>query len=651
MSKIAAGLSKVSGIAASVLAFIPGGQPFAAAASAISAGAGAVASLTAKPPAPPSQLEDVTFGADQPMAYALGRCELIGQLVHSEAHGQDREDVPNPWRTDTIVLTGGGPVVAIDNFYANKNEVTFDVTSGWETGYYDKYLRHDSQLGLTPETTGMSWVANDPGSPPTFDYWTGTRLISGSAAMQFGMLLDSEETHFRSGAPKFSAVGRWTKHYDPRLDDTYSGGVGTHRLGTESTYEYTTNGVLQALTYAYGRYQNGKLVLGGGLPVTSIDIDSFVTAANTAEANGWTCNGVVFENGEDGEIWNNMKLMLQTAAAWPTNDGGVLRCLQRRAVVTLDTIVEDDLEGACVVKGMTDWKDGFNTIIPTIVSEANEWAEVPIDAVAVDTLIASQGESRPRSRTYKLVTDADQAAALAALDIYDSVEIDPISLTVGRRFISYDVGDAFDTDLPDLGLVGVTVVLLSKKIELSTGRVILGIKTDTTAKHDYALGLTNSAPPQPALATNAELDQASREVTLAPLRAQALTESFVSDMTGGITATETATGVWTITANEHSRTYSNPTQFPAVTVDEADVAGLASSTTYYLYYDDPLLEGGAQTLVATTDQDISVRSQSNPYRHRVGIKTTPADGGADTAGTPTPPPGYDGSYDGEGSIP
>lgn len=654
MSEIAEGLSKINGIAASVLQFIPGGQPFAAMAAASAALYGGLAKLTADPPRPPAQLEEVTFGADQPMPFAGGRCMIHGQLIHSEAHGADREGVPNPWRTDTIVLTNDGPVVAIDQLYANKEAVNFSGTTGWETGYYEKYLRADTQLGETPEAAALDWTALDPGDPPAFNEWSSTRKLSGLAAMQFGMLLDAEETHFRSGAPKFSAVGRWAKYYDPRLDSTYSGGVGAHRRDDASTYEYSVNGVIRCLNYALGIYQNTKLVGGGGPPIASIDVPSFVTAANTADANSWACHGVVYENGEDGEIWNNMKLMLQTAAAWPTNDGGVLRCLQRRPLVTVDTIREADIEGPCSGKGMRDWKDGKNTIIPTIVSEANDWSKVPIDAVEVPTLVSSQGEVRSKSQEYPLVTSPTQASQLAVLDIYDTVEIDPIQLTVGRRFIGYNVGDAFDTDLPDLGLVGQTVVMLSKKIDIVTGRVIMGVKTDTTAKHDYALGRTGTAPPQPALATNEELDRAATEKVIGPLRSQALTDSYITGMGSAISATETTTGIWTINVPAHTRVYGNPRTFPSVAVDASSVAGLNSETTYRLYYDDPRLEGGAITMVATSDPTVSAQTETNPYRHFVGTLTTPVNGGTPTNGNPTSPPntsGPDSEWDGTGNIP
>lgn len=649
MSEIAKGLSQVSGIAASVLKLIPGGQAFAAAAAAISLGASAVAELTAKQPFSPPPLQDYTIGADQPFPYGMGRCQSLGHMVHVEAHGRTRDDVPNPWRTETYIYCGAGPVEEIQTLYANSNSVAFNpADSGFETGYYDKYMRADTQLGADAETTALDSFEDDP-SPPTITQWNSTRKLSSWSAAQFSMLLDDVETHYRHGPPKYSVVGKWVKGYDPRLDDTYEGGAGAHRLGTESTYTYHVNPALHALLYAYGRYKNGVLVCGGGLDVNSIDIPSFVDCANTADANGWEINGFVFENGEDGEIWNNLKQMLKCAAAYPTNDKGVLRCIHQAARVSVDTITQDDIVGPCSVIGMTPWAKAYNTVIPKYTSEDNDWSYVGSDAIAVGTLETAQGEKRTRTAEFPLVVDKDQAAQLGVYDVYDSVE--PIvQLTVSRRFIAYDIGDAFTLDLVDaLGLDG-TAYVVSHEIDIETGNVSLGLKRDTSGKHDYALGRTGTAPDHPALVSNADLDLAAGNALTATSRSQAVATSYVGGMTGGISSADAGSDA-TISIPAHTRVYGNPAIFPNVSVNSGSVAGLAFDTSYYICYDDPLLEGGSVTYEAKTDPAEAYPSQSYPYRHYVGTKVTLPDGGADTGSTPSGPSGGNDDWDGEGDIP
>lgn len=72
--------------------------------------------------------------------------------------------------------------------------------------------------------------------------------------------------------------------YDPRLDSTVTGGSGTQRAGTQSTWAWDDNAsrnpALQLLFFLLGWQINGKLALGMGLPPARIDLASFITAAN-----------------------------------------------------------------------------------------------------------------------------------------------------------------------------------------------------------------------------------------------------------------------------------------------------------------------------------------------------------------------------------
>ena len=378
MSKIAKGIATVAGIAAGGLALLAtaglaapviGGVALSASTfSAVAGVANVLAGVTAKRPINVPSVEDYIVGPSTPYPYVMGYMRVYGNMIHSEAHGIEREDIPNPWLTQTFVLSGAGPVQGIVGSYVNDVPVTFslDAESGQQraNGYYDKYLTYDSRLGLVPESGPVD--ANAPNKV----LWTSSHKTSGLAVVQYSMLLDSKETQWSSGPGKFSNLVRGVLCYDPRLDSTVSGGSGSHRIGVESTYSYSTNPILHGLTYAYGRYQNGVQVFGGGLSITGIDVASFIAAANVNDANGWTIGGQIFENGEDGEIWNNLKRILEAGGAKPTNDGGVLRCIVQTPRVSLDTVSEADLQGPISIPAMRGSSVGFSTGIPVYRSEA-----------------------------------------------------------------------------------------------------------------------------------------------------------------------------------------------------------------------------------------------------------------------------------------
>jgi hypothetical protein len=80
--------------------------------------------------------------------------------------------------------------------------------------------------------------------------------------------------------------GKGAKVYDPRLDSTVTGGSGSQRAATQSTWAWDDNAsrnpALQLLWFLLGWKINSKLALGMGLPPARIDLPSFITAPTSA---------------------------------------------------------------------------------------------------------------------------------------------------------------------------------------------------------------------------------------------------------------------------------------------------------------------------------------------------------------------------------
>src|SRR3546814_9990938 len=76
--------------------------------------------------------------------------------------------------------------------------------------------------------------------------------ISGIAHALWAVRYDAKGDHFAAGVPEPQWIGKWVRVYDPRKDSTYPGGSGSHRALNESTYEWSDNPALHALTWALG---------------------------------------------------------------------------------------------------------------------------------------------------------------------------------------------------------------------------------------------------------------------------------------------------------------------------------------------------------------------------------------------------------------
>ncbi|KAK0349128.1 hypothetical protein LTR94_034398, partial [Friedmanniomyces endolithicus] len=111
------------------------------------------------------------------------------------------------------------------------------------------------------------------------------------------MAENSKGSAFPTGEIKPLITFRGLKVYDPRLDSTYPGGSGSHRLNNAATWTYSANPILWALKWTLGLWEGptGKgapqvdyQVGGIGAKLSGIDVPAFVAAANVADANGWT---------------------------------------------------------------------------------------------------------------------------------------------------------------------------------------------------------------------------------------------------------------------------------------------------------------------------------------------------------------------------
>jgi hypothetical protein len=96
----------------------------------------------------------------------------------------------------------------------------------------------------------------------------------------------TSQSPFSSGINgRWAVIGRGIPVYDPAQDSTVAGGSGAQRAATQTTWAYTAgaargnNPALQLLTYLLGWRIGGVVSVGCGLPVDTIDLPSFATAA------------------------------------------------------------------------------------------------------------------------------------------------------------------------------------------------------------------------------------------------------------------------------------------------------------------------------------------------------------------------------------
>lgn len=502
MAKVLRTVSKVAGVVALVASFVnPVLAPIAAT---ISAAASVGAQLLQKKPGFSGTSNQVTIGNNQPIPYGMGRCFTPGSQLHDTAWGGKVGKTTNPYLSKVFVWSVS-TAAAIETVLVDWNVIAFSGNSA--LGYYNGWLYLDRQLGLRPEPDALAapWA----GMPD----WSSAHKLSNYAAGLFSYRFDRDNKRWANGIPVHGVVGRWSKVYDWREDDTFPGGAGSHRWDDEDTFAYDVNAALHAVTYARGRYainpatgeQTVRLV-GCGFSREQIDWPAWTAFANVCDANGWAVNGFVYD-GPGLSQWDNLKRICAAGAAIPVWSGGLLSVRFQSPKVALDTIgIEDFADGEYLTPGMRTWKDRVNIMIPKYRSEANKWEYVQSEAVSFESYIAEDGGD-PKEQEFlcELVTDKDQAAKLAAYELFNRRELTGIVRPLKPRFWHMRLGEAYQLVDPEDGLNQLVVVAAITK-DVGQATVTVTFETETTAKHALALALTGTAPPSPTLIPPGEAD-------------------------------------------------------------------------------------------------------------------------------------------------
>lgn len=635
MSKVSKVISAVASVVAVVATFIPGGQPIAAIAGAVAATAGTVSQITAKQKRPGAQgaVNGIVIGSNMPIPYAVGRTFVAGSQVYEDSGGTNGGGVPNAVRQSVRVLTGAGPIDSFQTFLADFEPITFaGGFAGGATGFYANVLDNQVRYGLRPET------AHDYALSP-MPNWGSAHKLSGFASYRVAMWFDKTGDRYSGGVPQFGMIGKWVKVYDPRKDSTYPGGSGPHRWDDESTWEWSENGALHALTYARGRFieknadGSAKVppvkILGCGFAKEAIEIADFVEAANLADANEWTCGGLIFDGSEIGR-WDNLKRFCETFAAQPVISGGRLRLKLFAPRPSLFTLTEADLAGPIdQFRAMKPFQDRHNSVVYRYRSEAHRWEHVQGEAVTISTYLADDGALRTEEVTYDLVQDKDQAAQLATAKLVLDRQFGPLVVTCKPRLMRFRPGEAGTVTLPELGLNGRKMVIVGRQVDPATGTVTLTFESEPEEnEYLFALDRSGTAPPTPVIRGPEEVDQSVVELNVSQTSvSQLIRDSYAKDLTFSVSA-PSGSDV-TVTISAHERVYTD--KIVSVAGATFTVAA-ASGDAVLIYYDDAQRTGGAVTygvLVvpgATGPTEAAANSPDNPFRHSVAAQIVPATG-------------------------
>jgi hypothetical protein len=448
----------------------------------------------------------------------------------------------------------------------------------WQT--YRLGLPTDAYLG---PPTGLS------DGTPTMSEWTSAHTLPGFAQTFWTMKNNSKREGYQSGvpAPLWTLLGM--KVYDPRLDSTYPGGSGAQRRTDWTTWTYSANPYLHALAWVRGHH---KLVAGGtidltkrlagvGAPDAAIDFAAFVEGANVADANSWTISG---EWTTADDKWQTLAAMLQAGGGVPISQGAQISCMVEAPRTSLMTVTGADIVGSVSLNVMASRRDRPNTVIPRVRLEAHKFEEVALGAVTSATYVTEDAEEKRVIETsYRFVGVAKQGAELAGYGLANTRETLKASIPCKPYLLGLRAGDAFTVTEPELGLSAQKFVVMRRSFDPSSSIVTLDVRSETDAKHAYALGQSADAPASPSLTAPDPVpttpDTADWTVVARPVEASGVqqpglivTGPAVNENIGTVLVEYSTSG-----SGPWLQAYSGPP-----TIASVEINGLIGGTDYYV---------------------------------------------------------------------
>jgi hypothetical protein len=235
---------------------------------------------------------------------------------------------------------------------------------------------------------------------------------------------DNKKLAFPGGRPSFLWVVKGKKCYDPRLDDTVTGGAGTHRWADPSTWEWSENPIVCAYNWRRGIYacdrvdQPSMLLVGRGLTETEAPPAYIAADANLCDEvmddslPRYTIGGVIAADEKYIDVEEKFAAACGGIIIQPE---GTVQIEPAQARTPSFTFTDDDILVGSTVEynqgvlsqAASDW---INTTIPQFVSPAQKWQDhaAPIRRVEADVL--ADGGSREEQIQLQLVTNERQAS-------------------------------------------------------------------------------------------------------------------------------------------------------------------------------------------------------------------------------------------------
>lgn len=271
--------------------------------------------------------------------------------------------------------------------------------------------------------------------------WTANHVGTGICYLVVFLTYNQERL---AQDPNFFFQFRGARLYDVRKDST-AGGVGAHRWGDYSTYEFTENPAVIDYNYRRGFAVNGDMFLGMGMSPVDLPVDRYAISANicdegTAYGARYRCSVIL-----DADLAHreNINAVMQSCGGIVVDsvDGSWPLIGTDQPIV--ETITDDDLISSEPVRfqRFKSQADIVNSVQGTYPEPANMWSPVGYDTQTNSSQVGLDRRTRDFKLDFPTVPYKAQANQLASIYYKENRYEATAEIVVRPRFQTIKAGD------------------------------------------------------------------------------------------------------------------------------------------------------------------------------------------------------------------
>jgi len=392
-----------------------------------------------------------------PVVY--GTRKLGGSIVFLESSGTDNE-----FLYMALVLCEG-EITSVEKIFINENEVTWSGTlsdntertvGSGDANFFKADPADDTSSAESLITVKCHYGTDSQSADSilsSLSSWTSNHKLSGLAyiALKFKWNRDAF-----SRIPKVNALVKGRKIYNPNLDGTKTGGSGSHREDTSSTWEYSDNPIYQLLDYL----RNDRFGMGIANSFFDSNYADFQTAGDVLDTNITPFSGASEIDLLDSHAVLDtskksidlVKELIAGSRAFLNYSAGKYKVLVETTGSASITLTEDNIIGGISVSS-TQKSSRYNRVIVNFVNpdknyQSDEAQFPPVDETGLASAdqhatmkTADGGLLLEKRFNFQTIGSPYQAQEMAEVILRRSRSSLNVSLTADATAMDLSVGD------------------------------------------------------------------------------------------------------------------------------------------------------------------------------------------------------------------